>query len=277
MKIGVLSGKGGAGKTFVATNLAYALKANTFIDCDIEEPNGHIFFGSPVDSEEKVQTLIPEVHIEKCNGCKKCVEFCQFNALAYVKGKVLLFPELCHACGGCQMICPQHAIKEVPREIGVIEYGHDETLNLRTGRLHIGEATGVPIVSRLLEDLLENQVSVIDCPPGSSCTVMESIRECDYCVLVVEPTIFGIHNVELIHELVQLFHIPHGAVINKYFSEHDIGHAFCSERKIPVIGTIAFDELLGELIANGVLASRYNKSYYQQFKDMGRRIKEALQ
>jgi MinD superfamily P-loop ATPase len=275
MRIGVLSGKGGTGKTFVATNLSYVQKDALFIDCDIEEPNGNIFLKGKIFKEEPVNVLIPEIDHDLCTGCRKCVEFCEFNALAYIKDKVKLFPELCHSCGGCSLLCPEGAIKEIEREIGNIEYGMAGTHEVRTGILNTGEATGVPIISKLLDGINREESVTVDCPPGSSCVVMESIKGSDFCVLVIEPTIFGVQNISIVFELVKLFDIPYGAVINKYIPGQEIAHRFCEENHIPVLGVFEFDGKIAELNSIGALASSYNDKYKRQFELLLDKIMEV--
>ncbi|MFA9424018.1 MAG: 4Fe-4S binding protein, partial [Sedimentibacter sp.] len=184
MKIAVLSGKGGTGKTLVSVNLAAASKDAYYIDCDVEEPNGHLFFKPVNIKTEKITVKIPLVDEDLCNGCRKCVEFCKFNALAYVNDKLILFDEICHSCGGCSILCPEKALSEVEKEVGEIQEGVSEAINIITGILNTGEQTGVSIIKKLLSKNTENKkYTFIDCPPGSGCSVMESIKDADYCIL----------------------------------------------------------------------------------------------
>ena len=179
MKVAVLSGKGGAGKTFVAVNLAVTAGKSTYIDCDVEEPNGWLFL-KPQDVETQVvSTKIPAFDPDKCTGCRKCVDFCQFNALIYIKEKPKVFNEVCHACGGCLLVCPENAITEIHRPVGHLEIGQSGTVKAVTGVLNTGEASGVGVIKAALKH--SEGFTVIDCPPGSACSVMESIEDADYC------------------------------------------------------------------------------------------------
>jgi len=216
MKIAVLSGKGGTGKTLVSVNLAAAADKALYIDCDVEEPNGYLFFKPEGVETEKISIRLPAVYEDRCNGCRKCVEFCKFNALAYVGNRLIVFDEVCHSCGGCMLVCPEKAIYERDKLIGEVQRGRSEKVTVITGILNTGEASGIPIIKRLLEagDREESELTFIDCPPGSACIVMESIKKADYCILVAEPTLFGAHNLNMVHELVELFDKPYGVVLN---------------------------------------------------------------
>lgn len=199
MKIACLSGKGGAGKTLVAVNLIAAAGTGTYIDCDVEEPNGRLFLKPENLQTETVSTLLPDFDGDKCTGCRQCVEFCRFHAIMYIKEKPMVFPEVCHSCGGCMLVCPENAITEKNKPIGVFEMGNHGKIRVVTGVLNPGEATGVPVIRQALKK--GEGLTVIDCPPGSACSVMESVMEADYCVLVAEPTAFGFHNCKLSNNL----------------------------------------------------------------------------
>lgn len=274
MRIAVLSGKGGTGKTFVSVNLLYAAQSSLYIDCDVEEPNGRIFLKPEVSHVTEVKVLLPQVDINKCSGCKTCVNFCKFNALAYVKNNLLIFPELCHACGGCTLLCPNKALTDTERVIGLIEYGDSREVKTRTGILNTGEVTGVPIIKELLADIPKDKTVLIDCPPGSSCAVMESIKDSDFCLLVTEPTLFGIHNLSLVYELVKLFKKPFGVVINKDLPKETIADEFCEENKIPILAKIPYDPRIGSLNAQGMIVAEEEK-YYPIFKELLEKIKEG--
>jgi MinD superfamily P-loop ATPase len=218
MKIAVLSGKGGTGKTFVSVNLASSVPESVYVDCDVEEPNGHLFFKPKEVEERKISVKIPVIDHKKCDGCRACIEFCRFNALAFVGGKVKVFNEVCHSCGGCKLVCPKEAITEIDKVIGEVQKGVSGNNIVYTGILKIGEVSGVPIIKELLEENKNTEAEVfIDCPPGSACVVMESIKDADYCVLVAEPTAFGLHNLNLVYELVKIFKKPYGVIINKVY------------------------------------------------------------
>lgn len=258
MKIAFLSGKGGAGKTFVAVNLAYYAQTlhnfAEYFDCDVEEPNGHLFFDSPVQTEQTVYTAIPVFNREKCAHCRRCVDFCKFNALVYIKNAPMLLPELCHACGGCTMVCPSGAIKEEQRPIGKIETRQYENIACHTGILNTGEASGIKIIRDLLQHS-SSEFSVIDCPPGSACSVMESIMPADLCVLVAEPTNFGLHNLNMVYELTKILHKKTAVIINKDQKEpFEPLNTFCQKNNLPVLASIPFNKELARTVSEGTIA-----------------------
>ena len=270
MKIAVLSGKGGTGKTLVSVNLAAAAKTSTYIDCDVEEPNGHLFLKPEGVQEEEISVQIPKVNNELCNGCRKCVDFCNFNALAYIKDKLIIFDDVCHSCGGCILVCPEKALTEKAKVIGKVQKGVSGEVTVWTGVLNTGEATGIPIIKKLLtaNSLQADQLTFIDCPPGSACIVMESIKDADYCVLVAEPTLFGVHNLNMVYELVKLFNRPFGVVLNKCLEEENLAEKFCLEKSIKILGRIPFDNELGTLNSNAEIAVNKNEKYRELFSSL---------
>ena len=284
MIIAVLSGKGGTGKTFVSVNLACAAEPvelsaaeTVYMDCDVEEPNGHLFLKPFIMNKIPVKVMVPTVDESKCTGCRKCVEFCKYNALAYIQDKVMVFHEICHSCGGCIHVCPEKAFTETKRDIGVIEEGVSRNVSVFTGCLNTGEVSGVPIIKGLMKKLPEFGTAIIDCPPGSACVVMESIRKADYCVLVAEPTRFGVHNLSMVYDLVKLFNKPYGVVLNKCLSEENPAEQFCNDHQIPILAKIPFDEELGRLNSNGLVAVRENERYRDLFqKLLDKVVKEAV-
>ena len=269
-KVAILSGKGGTGKTFVSVNLASVSSPSTFIDCDAEDPYGHLFFKPLVWRVHKVAVPMPRVNPLLCNGCRKCVDFCAFHAMAWTSEELMVFEELCHGCGGCLMVCPNDALSEIHREIGEVREGTSERVRVLSGFLNTGEASGVPIIKALLGMQFgksDNNV-FIDCPPGSSCMVSESIHDADYCVLVAEPTRFGAHNLKMVHELVRLYGKPCGAVLNKCLAGDDPSRDYCQAQGIPILAQIPFDEELGFLNSNGKIAVRENERYLMMFQEL---------
>ena len=267
LTIAVLSGKGGTGKTLVSVNLAAAAEAAVYLDCDVEEPNGHLFFKPEITSEETVSAKIPLIDYDRCNGCRKCVDFCKFNALAFIKNKPVLFKDICHSCGGCVLFCPQKAISEEEKNVGVIQSGISGQVRVHTGCLNAGEASGIPIIKELLKKCAtETTLPVfIDCPPGSACIVMESIKDADYCILVAEPTVFGVHNLKMVCDLVEVFHKPHGVISNKCLEAENPAEEFCKEHHVTILGRIPFDSKLGTLNSNAKIAVRENDRYRELF------------
>ena len=278
MRIAVLSGKGGTGKTLVSVNLAAVLKESIYIDCDVEEPNGHLFFKPEGVREEEISVKIPIVDKELCNGCRKCVDFCKFNALAYINNQLIVFDEVCHSCGGCILVCPEKALTEKEKVIGKVQKGTSEQVDIYTGILNTGESTGVPIIKKLLEENLQaNKQTIIDCPPGSACVVMESIKDADYCVLVAEPTLFGVHNLNMVYDLVKLFNKPFGVVLNKCLEEENPAEKFCLENNIKILGHIPFDNELGTLNSNAEIAVYKDKKYRDMLSSLLKTVKKEVQ
>lgn len=270
VKIAVLSGKGGTGKTLVSVNLAAAASHSIYIDCDVEEPNGHLFFKPEILHEQDVTVQIPVLNEGMCTGCRKCVDFCKFNALAFLQNKPFVFEEVCHSCGGCVLLCPENALDEKEKCIGKVEKGASLNVIVNTGVLNAGEASGIPIIKQLLKesDMEESLPVFIDCPPGSACIVMESIKDADYCILVAEPTLFGVHNLKMVYDLVRLFDKPYGVVLNKCLNDENPAEKFCVQNKIPIIGRIKFDKALGEINSNAKIAVRENSDYRALFSSL---------
>jgi MinD superfamily P-loop ATPase len=260
VKLAVLSGKGGTGKTLVSVNLAAVAKDSVYVDCDVEEPNGHLYFKPTEIETETVAIKIPIVDEDLCLGCRKCVDFCKFNALAAIVNKLLVFDDICHSCGGCIMLCPSKALTEKDKVIGEIKTGISEEVKVISGILNTGEASGIPIIKELMKKTAdEKRMTLIDCPPGSACIVMESIQDADYCIMVAEPTVFGLHNLQLVLELVKLFNKPYGVVINKCMESENLIETFCIENKIKVLSKIPFESDLGTINSDGEIVAKSEK------------------
>lgn len=267
MKIAVLSGKGGTGKTLLSVNLAAVAGESTYIDCDVEEPNGHLFFKPDQIRSEPITIKIPVVDQQICDGCRVCVDFCKFNALAYIGDKLLIFEEVCHSCGGCVLFCPLRALSERDKVVGEIRRGYSDQVRVASGILNIGEASGIPIVKGLLRDIPAG-TTFIDCPPGSACIVMESIKDADYCIFVAEPTLFGVHNLNMVYQLVRLFGKPHGVVLNKCLPGENPAEEFCRQQGIPILGKIPFDPELGTINSEALIAAREHEGWKQVFQEL---------
>jgi len=278
MKIAVLSGKGGTGKTLVSVNLAAAAEESVYLDCDVEEPNGHLFFKPGNFYEEEISIKIPAADEKLCSGCRTCVNFCKFNALAFIKDRLIVFDEVCHSCGGCILFCPERALNEKEKTIGKIQKGISGQVTVNTGILNTGEASGIPIIKKLLDENRTNKeiISFIDCPPGSACIVMESIKDADYCILIAEPTLFGVHNLNMVYELVKLFHKPYGVVLNKCQDGENPAERFCNEKGIRILGRIPFDNELGTLNSNAKIAVRENEKYRTVFLSLLETVKKEV-
>lgn len=278
MKIAVLSGKGGTGKTFVSVNLSVTAPQALYVDCDVEEPNGHLFLKPEAVSTSKVVKRLPVFDAEKCTGCRACLDFCRFNALAYIKDKPMVFKDVCHSCGGCELICKHGAVSEEAVEIGHIDVGMHNHVEVASGFLNIGEASGIAIIQGLLRhaDAYKDDNIVIDCPPGSACSVVESIQDADYCILVAEPTVFGAHNFEMVHELVTIMNKPCGVVINKAEEGNTLMDDICAEKGLKVIAKIPYRKETARASANGQIAVEIDAHLREVFADLWRVITEEV-
>jgi MinD superfamily P-loop ATPase len=279
MIIAIASGKGGTGKTTVATNLAVSLarrnRAVQLLDCDVEEPNCHLFLRPGIETAETVGLPVPEVDEEKCTGCGQCARICQFSAIACVKKKVLVFPELCHGCGGCIRVCPEGAITEVERQIGMVELGQADGIEFIHGRLRIGEAMSPPLIRAVKGHIRDRGTSIIDAPPGTSCPVIEAVKDCHVCLLVTEPTPFGLNDLKLAVGMVRSMGLPHGVIINRA----DVGDRkvteYCRGEGIEILMEIADDRRIAQGYSRGELIVDLLPEYEQQFQRLTEKI-EAL-
>jgi len=278
--ISIASGKGGTGKTTIATNLALVLakmgEQVVYIDCDVEEPDGHIFFEPDIDSRQPVNVLIPQVDLTKCNFCGKCSEICEYNAIAVLKDKVMVFPSLCHSCGGCFNVCPEKAIEEIPRTIGAINSGTGRGMKFYEGRLNVGEVLAPPITKQLREGLAWSGIALIDAPPGTSCPVIEAVKDTDFVILVTEPTPFGLNDLRLAVEMTRALEVPFGVVINRSDLGDERVEQYCRDENIDILMRIPFDRKFAESYSNGEMSladhPEYEKKLYKLHQDVIKRI-----
>ena len=256
MKIAVISGKGGTGKTYFSTSLAMSLEEADFFDLDVEEPNGYIFIKPVISDEVQYILPVPEIDEDRCTFCNKCAESCAYNALSILPQlqKALFFPELCHSCGVCSFVCPvDEALIEVDKDIGVIRRGKFSRGNFIEGKLNIGEPSGVPLISGIMKDHLNTERTVIiDSPPGTSCPVVESIKKADYVIIVTEPTPFGLSDMKLVIEIVKDLGKRTGVVINKDRGDSKDTEEFLRKCGIPVIFRIPYSLEIQKSYSKGI-------------------------
>ena len=272
MKIAVLSGKGGTGKTTVSSSLAFISKM-LLIDTDIEEPNSHIFLKGNIEDIKSVYTRFPEVNMEKCNLCGECGNFCKFNAIIPAKKRVIVFGEACHDCGGCEIVCKNGAISWEKREIGKIYTGktHFNSVN-KYGKLNIGEMSGVKIIKEIYKNTEEKDF-LIDCPPGTACTTVSAVEVADFAIIVVEPSPFGLSDMKLVVQLLRDMKIPFGVVINKFDENENIVKKYCEDEGIEIIGTIPFDRKIAETYSKGEIIAEALPEYRENFETILKRVK----
>ncbi len=277
MIISIASGKGGTGKTTVATNLATSLKNEVqLLDCDVEEPNSHLFIQPVIEEVKTINTPVPDVDMEKCTLCGKCGEICQFKAIVVIGETVLPFHELCHSCGGCVRVCPEKAIVEVDRELGVIECGHRNGVEFIHGKLRVGEAMSPPLIRKVREYTRPDVLTIIDAPPGTSCPVIASMKDADFVLLVTEPTPFGLHDLKLAVGAVKILGIPCGLVINRSDMGDDRVKEYANSEGIPILMEIPFDRKIAEAYSKGEMIVEVMPEWQERFFDLYRQIEEIV-
>lgn len=277
MIVAVASGKGGTGKTTVAVNLAAVWDGPVQLaDCDVEEPNAHLFIGGEVESSREAVIRVPEVDGSLCDGCGACGRFCAYGAIVSFGAEPLVFPEMCHGCGGCAMVCPRRAIREVPRRIGAVESQRAGALWLVRGCLDVGNPMAPPLIREVKAGLRAGVPVIIDAPPGTSCPVVAALNGADLAVLVTEPTPFGLSDLKLAVDVIGEMGLPFGVVINRAGTGEGGVRAFCAERGIPVLLEIPDDRRIAEAYSRGELVVEALPGYRRLFTGLAATIEDMI-
>ena len=274
MILAIASGKGGTGKTTVSVNMAKVMNPVQLLDCDVEEPNIHLFLKGSVMEKKDVSVLIPSVDKLLCNACGECSKFCRYHAIIALKTETLVFPELCHSCGGCAQICPKQAIQEVERHIGVVETAQMDHIRLVQGKLDVGVAMATPIIKEVKKSIENNMNVILDAPPGTSCPVISTISGVDFVILVTEPTPFGLHDLKLAVEMVKKSGIRFGVLVNRMGIGDDCIHTFCKKENIPILLEIPDDRRIAEAYSKGNIIVDVLPEYRRAFEKLWSIVKD---
>ena len=276
MKIAIASGKGGTGKTTIATNLAYTIaqmsKQVQYLDCDVEEPNGHIFLKPDIEKTEQATVTVPGVDLTKCTGCGKCGRLCQYSAIVSLEKTVLTFEQLCHSCGGCMIVCPEKAITEKQKIIGFLDQGNSGNVSFVQGRLQIGDVRSPALIKYVKQKINSNEVSIIDAPPGTSCPVIEAVKDTDFVLLVTEPTPFGLNDLRLAVEMTRQLKLPFSIVINRSNLGYDKVHRYCRAEGIKIMMELPDDRRIAEAYSSGQMIVEALPEYKEHFVQLAKTI-----
>jgi MinD superfamily P-loop ATPase len=276
--ISVASGKGGTGKTTIAVSLFSVLPDSVYLDCDVEEPNGYLFVKPEIMTEEYVYKIYPAIDVNKCNFCGKCVEVCESNSLVNLSFDIVLYEEMCSSCGACLYFCPLKIIEPKPKDIGIVRKGATaKSVNFIDGFLNIGEMSAVPLIKKVKEQINRRKIYIIDSPPGTSCSMIEAVKDSDYCILVTESSPFGLSDLKIAVEVIRLAKIPFGVVINKYESEYTELEEYLKYEQIELLLKVSFDKKYAESYSKGILPVKKYPELLEGYKRMaGYVIKSAV-
>jgi MinD superfamily P-loop ATPase len=273
MMVAVASGKGGTGKTTVAVNVAHCMGRDVaLLDCDVEEPNAHVFIKGSGKTERVVTLPVPEIDEARCDGCGECSRFCAFNAIVCFGDLPVVAAEMCHGCGGCTRVCPQKAIHEVDKRIGVVETSQAGAIRLVQGRLDVGVALAPPLIRAVKERASKDGLVILDAPPGTSCPVIATLRDADYVVLVTEPTPFGLHDLKLAVAIGRHMDLPLGVVINRSTIGDDRTRVYCGQERLPVLAEIPDDRRIAKALARGEILVEALPEYRYVFEKLSRSV-----
>jgi MinD superfamily P-loop ATPase len=279
MIIAIASGKGGTGKTTISTNLALSVPNSVYLDCDVEEPNGHLFLNPQISDIEMVDRLIPEINFQSCTYCGDCANLCEYNAITVIPNHVIVFNEMCHSCGVCAHFCPENAIKEIEKPMGILRKGviEPDKANFIEGRLKIGEFMPGPLIKEVKKHVQSDKVNILDAPPGTACPMVETIRDTDFCFLVTEPTPFGLNDLKLAVNVLRIVGLPFAIVINKFRQDVKLIEEYCDNENFPVLMKLPFDRRLAEAYSKGQPAVQIFPELKQQFQELAEKIKSQIE
>lgn len=268
MIVSVASGKGGTGKTSVAVNLALSVGSVQLLDCDVEEPNAHLFLNPNINQSQAVTVSVPVVNEKLCDHCGKCANFCQYHALFVGSDKALVFPDLCHSCGGCALVCPKEAISEDQHKIGTLKLGSTGDLELVYGELEVGEPTAAPLIREVKRHIGKDKNVILDSPPGTSCPVIQTVKDSDFCILVTEPTPFGLHDLKIMIQVLESMRISFGVVINRADVGDNRVYEYCEEKGIPILLEIPYERRIAELYSRGIPFSKEMPEWKEKLRTL---------
>jgi len=273
MIVSVASGKGGTGKTSVAVNMALSVGNVQLLDCDVEEPNAHLLLHPEMTKKEAVYTLIPKVDRTLCNTCGECTKFCQFNAIFVASENILVFPDPCSSCGGCAMICPRKAITWEKHKIGTLNFGATDGVAIVYGELKVGKPMAVPVIKAVKKQIKEGGNVILDSPPGTSCPFVETVSGSDFCLLVTEPTPFGLHDLKIAVEVLRKVGVPFGVVVNRVGVGDEKVFEYCEKEGIRILMEIPYERRIAELYSKGVPFSLEMPEWADKFQMLYSKIK----
>lgn len=278
MIVAVASGKGGTGKTTLTVNLAAVLDRQLqLLDCDVEAPNAHLFLQPEIEGSQTVGIPVPEIDEAHCDLCGECAQICRFHAIAVLRTGTMLFPELCHGCGGCALVCPQLAIREVERPVGTVEWGRAGTIEVVSGRLAIGEAMAPPVIRAVKARTRDEGLVLVDAPPGTSCPTVAAVRGSDFVLLVTEPTPFGLNDLKLAVETVRALGPPMSVIVNRAGSGDRRVHDYCAAEGLEVLAEIPDDRHAAEVSARGRLLVEELPDFREVYEALAAELERRLQ